>query len=74
MRFTLAHLFEALAQAPCFLRRQHVIRIDHALRLDEHVLGMFRKRYKISFPEMQGFEHLTGDYHLAPLTTRPTRS
>ena len=66
-RFPLTSLFQASAQFFRLRRREHVVEIYHALRLDEHAVGLLAERHEVPLPEFEGLEDIPRDDHLAAL-------
>lgn len=66
-KLSLAHLPFGLFHQSALFGSEHVVRIGHAPRLDEHAILLFGERHKIPFLDVQGFEHLPRNDHLAPL-------
>jgi len=63
----LARLFETLAQSFRLSRGEHVVGVDNPLGLDEHAILLLSERHKIPLSDVEGFEHLPWNDHLAPL-------
>jgi hypothetical protein len=66
-RLPLARLFQASTQFFRFRRREHVMGIHQALRLDEHDVGLLAERHEVALVKFEGFEHIPRDNHLAAL-------
>jgi hypothetical protein len=60
-------LFQRVSQFLCFCGRQGVVRINDAPRLDEHAILLLGERHEIPLLNVEGFEHLPRNDHLAPL-------
>ena len=65
--FPLAHLSFGLLHESALFRGEHVVRINHAFGLDEHAILLLSECHKVPFLEVEGFEHLPWNHHLAPL-------
>jgi hypothetical protein len=63
----LAHLSFGFLHESAFFGGEHVIGINHAPGLDEDAVLRLSERHKVPLPDIEGFEHLPGNYHLAPL-------
>jgi hypothetical protein len=64
---SLAHFSLGLLHERALFTGEHIVRINHAAGLDEHAILLFRKRNKIPLLDIEGFEHLSRNDHLAPL-------
>jgi len=64
---SLAHLPFGLFHESALFRREYIGRVNHTPGFDEHAILLFRERHKISLVDVQGFEHLPRNHHLAPL-------
>jgi hypothetical protein len=64
---SLAHLPFGLFHERALFRGDYVIRINHAPGFDEHAILLFREGDKISFSDIEGFEHMPRNDYLAPL-------
>src|SRR5712692_4668612 len=63
-------LTDLLKSVPYFLRfrgREHVVGIYHALRFNEHAVGLLTERREVPLLELKGFEHLPRNHHLTAL-------
>ena len=49
-------------------RRKRVVGIHDPLRLDEHAVGLLAERHKITLLELEAFEELARDHHLAAVS------
>ncbi len=65
--FTLACLFQALAEALCLFASEHVVGVDHALGFNENAVGLPTERHEVALMELERVEHLARDHHLAAL-------
>ena len=63
----LAHLSFGLFHESAFFGGEYVAGINHAPGLDEHAVLRLSECHKISLPDVEGFEHLAWNHHLAPL-------
>src|SRR5438132_4201168 len=70
-RLFLVDLLKSVPYLLGFRRRQHVVGIYDALRLDEHAVGLFTKRHEVPLLELEGFEDFPRDDHLAALSHAP---
>src|ERR1022692_5324905 len=64
---SLAQLPFAFLHESALFGGEDIVRINHAAGLDEHAILLFGERHKIPFANIQSFEHLARDDHLAPL-------
>src|SRR5882762_7955345 len=66
-RLSLPDLLKSVPDLLGFRRREHVAGIYHALRFDEHAVGLFAERHEVPLLELEGFEHFPRNDHLAAL-------
>jgi hypothetical protein len=64
---SLAHLPFGLFHERALCRAEYIIRINHAPGFDEYAILLFREGDKISFSDVEGFEHMPRNDYLAPL-------
>jgi hypothetical protein len=64
---SLAHLSFGLLHESALFGGEYVIRINHAPGLDEHTVLLLSECHKIPLLDVEGFEHLPRNHHLAPL-------
>jgi hypothetical protein len=65
--FSLAHLPFGLLHESALFGGEDIVRINHASGLDEHSVLVFSEGNEIPLLDVEVFEHLTRDDHLAPL-------
>ena len=70
-RLPLAHLALSLLDERTLLGSEDIFGVNYALGLDEHTIVFGGECYIVSFPQLQGFENLAGNDHLAPLAHTP---
>jgi hypothetical protein len=66
-KFSLPHLAFGLFHERAVFGGKYIIRINYASRLDEHAILLLREGNEIPLLDIEGFEHLTRNDHLAPL-------
>jgi hypothetical protein len=64
--FSLAHLALGLFHESALFAGEYIVGINHASGLDEHAILLFRERNKIPLLDVEGFEHVSRNDHLAP--------
>jgi addiction module RelB/DinJ family antitoxin len=64
---SLAHLALGLFHQSALFGGEHIVGINHASGFDEYAILLFRERNKIPLLDVQGFEHMPRNDHLAPL-------
>jgi hypothetical protein len=64
---SLAHLSFGLLHESALFRGEYVVRVNHAFGLDEHAILLLSECHKVPLLEVEGFEHLPWNHHLAPL-------
>jgi hypothetical protein len=65
--FSLVHLSFGFLHEGTLFWGEDVIGINQTLRLDEHPVLLFGECHKIPLLEVEGFEHIPRNDHLAPL-------
>jgi len=65
--FSLAHFPFGLLHERALFGGKHIVRIDRAAGLDEHAILLLREGNKIPHLDIEGFEHVPRNDHLAPL-------
>jgi hypothetical protein len=66
-----AHLPFGLFHESALFGGEHIVGINHASGLDEHAILLFCEYNKIPLLDVEGFEHLPRNDHLAPLPHAP---
>src|ERR1017187_8333713 len=64
---SLAHFSFGLLHQSALFGGERVIGMDHAPGLDEHAVPVLGERHEIPLLDVEGFEHLPRNHHLAPL-------
>jgi hypothetical protein len=64
---SLAHLAFGFLYESALFGGEYVVSINHTPGLDEHAALLLGERHKIPLLDVEGFEHLPRDNHLAPL-------
>jgi len=64
---SLPHLSFGLLHESALVGGEDVIGINHAPRPDEHAILRLSECHKIPLLDVEGFEHLPRNHHLAPL-------
>ena len=62
-----AHLSFGLLHESALFWGEYVIRVNHSSGLDEHPILRLSECHKIPLPNVEGFEHLPRNDHLAAL-------
>ena len=64
---SVAHLSLRFLHQSALFGGEHVVRVNYLPRLDEHAVLGLSECHKISLLDIEDFEHVPRNHHLAPL-------